>query len=128
MNPEDKAEVALVLEHYGAVVPYRSGWAKLRCPFHEDRTPSASVNTELQQFKCFPCGWSGDVYDLVMWQEGIDYRAAVQHAESIARAGSSSERTESQRDGTGVPPVKRNPRARGSNRASGSGAYGSQWS
>src|SRR4051794_5348433 len=31
---------------------------------HEDRTPSLTVFTDTQRFKCFGCGLSGDVIDL----------------------------------------------------------------
>lgn len=31
----------------------------IRCPFHDDRTPSASWNDETHLFYCFTCGWGG---------------------------------------------------------------------
>lgn len=35
---------------------------KALCPFHEERTPSFSVNTKGQYFYCFGCGKGGDVF------------------------------------------------------------------
>lgn len=35
------------------------GERSIRCPFHDDRTPSASWNDETHLFYCFTCGWGG---------------------------------------------------------------------
>jgi DNA primase catalytic core len=35
---------------------------KALCPFHEDKTPSFSVNPDGQYFYCFGCGVGGDVF------------------------------------------------------------------
>jgi DNA primase len=41
-----------------------------RCPWHEDSTPSLSVDQEKGLYNCFGCGESGDAFDLVMKEEG----------------------------------------------------------
>src|SRR5262245_48100658 len=33
----------------------------VRCPFHQDRTPSLSVDLEAGMFHCFGCGASGGI-------------------------------------------------------------------
>jgi len=48
------------------------------CPFHNERTPSFSVNEELQIYKCFGCGESGDVISFVEKVEGIDFTRALE--------------------------------------------------
>ena len=40
------------------------------CPFHEDHSPSMSVSKDLQIYKCFSCGASGNVFNFV--QNGYD--------------------------------------------------------
>jgi len=35
---------------------------KALCPFHQEETPSFSVNQRGQYFHCFGCGVSGDVF------------------------------------------------------------------
>lgn len=48
------------------------------CPFHQEKTPSFSLNEQLQTFKCFGCGKGGDVITLVMELDGLNYAEAVQ--------------------------------------------------
>jgi DNA primase len=52
-----------------------------RCPFHDERTPSFSVNPVKKVFYCFGCQESGDAIAFVEKSEGLDFRDAV---ESIA--------------------------------------------
>ena len=35
------------------------------CPFHDDSTPSLTVNTTKGIYKCFACGATGDVIDFL---------------------------------------------------------------
>lgn len=51
-------------------------WAN--CPFHGEKTPSFSVSPDLQIFKCFGCGKSGDVFTFVEDYEKIDFREALE--------------------------------------------------
>jgi DNA primase len=48
------------------------------CPFHEERTPSFSVNAEHKLYHCFGCGESGDAIGFVQETEGLDFRQAVE--------------------------------------------------
>ncbi|MFW5702388.1 MAG: DNA primase [Candidatus Dojkabacteria bacterium] len=50
------------------------------CPFHNESTPSFSVNPELQIFKCFGCGEGGDVLTFLQKVEGLDFRGALELA------------------------------------------------
>jgi DNA primase len=49
-----------------------------RCPFHEERTPSFSVNPQDRLFYCFGCGKGGDVITFVRETEQLDFAAAVE--------------------------------------------------
>jgi DNA primase len=49
-----------------------------RCPFHEERTPSFSVNAADKLFYCFGCGKGGDLITFVREAEGLDFAAAVE--------------------------------------------------
>ena len=49
-----------------------------RCPFHEERTPSFSVNAVDKLFYCFGCGKGGDVITFVRETENLDFVGAVE--------------------------------------------------
>jgi DNA primase len=49
-----------------------------RCPFHEERTPSFSVNAQDKLFYCFGCGKGGDVITFVRDTEQLDFAEAVE--------------------------------------------------
>jgi len=48
------------------------------CPFHSERTPSFTVFTNTETFKCFGCGAGGDVITFIMRQENLEYISAVE--------------------------------------------------
>ena len=49
-----------------------------RCPFHEERTPSFSVNAVDKLYYCFGCGARGDVITFVRETEQLDFNEAVE--------------------------------------------------
>src|SRR5918996_5159192 len=49
-----------------------------RCPFHEERTPSFSVNPQDKLFYCFGCGKGGDLISFVRETEQLDFASAVE--------------------------------------------------
>ncbi len=50
-----------------------------RCPFHEERTPSFSVNPAEKLYYCFGCGAGGNVFGFVQQKENLDFAAAVEY-------------------------------------------------
>lgn len=47
------------------------------CPFHDDHSPSMSVSTTKQIFKCFSCGAVGNVFTFVRDIENVSFIEAV---------------------------------------------------
>src|ERR687896_572848 len=54
-----------------------SRWVGL-CPFHDERTPSFSVNAEKRLYYCFGCGAKGDAIGFVRDSDALDFREAVE--------------------------------------------------
>ena len=52
------------------------------CPFHNEKTPSFSVNAERGFYHCFGCGAGGTVFNFIMKVEGLTFPEAVR---SLAR-------------------------------------------
>jgi len=49
-----------------------------RCPFHDERTPSFSVNAVDKLYYCFGCGAKGDLITFVRETEGLDFAGAIE--------------------------------------------------
>lgn len=54
------------------------------CPFHQERTPSFTVNEEKQFFKCFSCGRGGNVFKFLMYKEGLTFPESVKRVADFA--------------------------------------------
>lgn len=48
------------------------------CPFHEEKTPSFTVNPSGQFYYCFGCRKTGDVISYVMETKGLSFKEAVE--------------------------------------------------
>jgi DNA primase len=55
-----------------------------RCPFHEEKTPSFSVNPDKQFYYCFGCGAGGNAVGFIMDYERQDFPSAVDNLAHIA--------------------------------------------
>jgi len=86
--PDDKLEEirarADIVEVIGADVRLKRAGRNFvgLCPFHNEKTPSFSVNAERGFFHCFGCAASGTVFNFVMRTEGLSFPEAI---ESLAR-------------------------------------------
>lgn len=47
------------------------------CPFHDDHSPSMSLSTDKQIYKCFSCGATGNVFSFVAEYENVSFIEAV---------------------------------------------------
>jgi len=56
------------------------------CPWHEDKNPSLSVDSDKGLYNCFGCGESGDVFTLVEKMKGYGFKQALEFLNR--RAGS----------------------------------------
>ena len=49
------------------------------CPFHNEKTPSFTVDRKKQLFHCFGCGAGGDVVSFIMQKEGLSYPEGLKY-------------------------------------------------
>ncbi|MCL1995844.1 MAG: DNA primase [Defluviitaleaceae bacterium] len=49
------------------------------CPFHNESTPSFTVNPGKQLYHCFGCGVGGNAYSFVMAIEGLGFTESIEH-------------------------------------------------
>jgi putative DNA primase/helicase len=58
---------------------YRDGREfRTMCPWHADTDPSLTIQNEKGFYHCFACGAHGTAIDWLMFQRGIDFRAACE--------------------------------------------------
>ncbi len=48
------------------------------CPFHQEKTPSLSIDRERGLYHCFGCGKGGDVFQWVQETQTVDFAGAVE--------------------------------------------------
>lgn len=65
-------------------VPLKAAGAKFKglCPFHQEKTPSFTIDPTLQLFYCFGCQTGGDLFKFFMLYEKVGFTEAV---EALAR-------------------------------------------
>lgn len=88
-------EIIDVISEYISLKPRGKNFFGL-CPFHNEKTPSFSVDPQKQLYHCFGCGEGGNVFNFIMAQERLDFIEAVKflaERKGIALPGS-LERTE----------------------------------
>ena len=76
---EIRARIDLIdlVEEYGVELRRVGNSAKACCPFHTEKTPSFTVNSDRGRYKCFGCGEAGDAFTFVMKFEGIPFAESV---------------------------------------------------
>ncbi|MFB0515206.1 MAG: DNA primase [Candidatus Neomarinimicrobiota bacterium] len=73
----DAADILDVVSSYVQLKRRGRNWFGL-CPFHQEKTPSFSVNQQKQIFHCFGCGRGGNAFTFVMELEKLEFVEAVQ--------------------------------------------------
>src|SRR5690606_37090358 len=87
--------LAMLLQHYGLKADKQ---ARIKCPFHNDRTPSLQLYYKTQTAFCFStnCQTHGkaiDVIDFILYSEKCSKHEAIKKAESIINPGAATTQT-----------------------------------
>lgn len=77
--PDKLRSSILVSEVVGKKVKLKSNGKEFGglCPFHNEKTPSFTVNDQKGFYHCFGCAAHGDIITFVMHNEGLDFKDAV---------------------------------------------------
>ena len=73
-----------------------------RCCFHDDRTPSLSINADKGLYRCFGCDAKGNVFQFVQHTQGLGFAESVEWLAARAGINISSH--------SPSPPLRRRPR------------------
>ena len=73
---KDAADIVEVVSDYVHLTRRGSNYMGL-CPFHNERTPSFSVNRRKNMCYCFSCHKGGSPVNFIMEKEGISYHDAL---------------------------------------------------
>lgn len=66
----------------------RAGTAMfMRCPLHEEKSPSCQVDDAAGRFHCFGCGAGGDIFDYYVKSHGYSFQDALAKLAGIAGIG-----------------------------------------
>jgi DNA primase len=71
-----QADIVRVIQDYVSLKKKGANWMAC-CPFHQEKTPSFSVNPAKDIFYCFGCGKGGSVFNFVMEIERVSFPEAV---------------------------------------------------
>ena len=77
--------IGLILDHYGMEADKNQ---RMRCPFHDDKTPSMQIYTKTNTAYCFSSncrthGKSLDVIDFIRFKESITKHEAIEKAKTM---------------------------------------------
>jgi len=74
---KNRVDLAEMMQARGVELKTRGNKAQGRCPFHEDKTPSLSVDTARGLWHCFGCRAGGDVIQFVMQFDKVEFMPAL---------------------------------------------------
>jgi DNA primase len=80
---KDRADLVRIIEPYAQLKKKGANWMGC-CPFHQEKTPSFSVNPAKGFYKCFGCGKGGTAYNFVMEIEGLSFPEAIKRVAEIS--------------------------------------------
>ena len=81
----EKLDIVDVISEYVPSLKKAGRNYKANCPFHNEKTPSFTVNPDKKMFYCFGCNAGGDVFKFVMDIEGLSFPEAARKL--AAKAG-----------------------------------------
>ena len=95
---KDAVDIVDLIGSYVSLIKRGRNYVGL-CPFHNEKTPSFSVNPDGHYFKCFGCGKSGDAITFLQEYEGLDFNEAIKELAEKAHIDLGNAEFESKKSG-----------------------------
>ena len=80
---KERADLVRIIEPYAPLKKKGVNWMGC-CPFHQEKTPSFSVNPAKGFYKCFGCGKGGNAFTFLMEIDGLNFPEAVKRVAEIS--------------------------------------------
>ena len=80
---KNRADLVRIIEPYAPLKKKGANWMGC-CPFHQEKTPSFSVNPSKGFYKCFGCAKGGNAFTFVMEIEGLNFPEAIKRVAEIS--------------------------------------------
>jgi DNA primase len=74
---KNRADLVRIVQPYAQDLKKKGANWMACCPFHQEKTPSFSVNPAKGFYKCFGCGKGGTAFNFLMEMEGLNFPEAV---------------------------------------------------
>ena len=81
---KNRADLVRIIQPYAQDLKKKGANWMACCPFHQEKTPSFSVNPSKGFYKCFGCGKGGTAYNFLMEMEGLSFPEAVKRVAEIS--------------------------------------------
>ena len=81
---KNRADIVRIIQPYAQDLKKKGANWMACCPFHEEKTPSFSVNPSKGFYKCFGCGKGGSVYNFLMEMEGLNFPEAIKRVAEMS--------------------------------------------
>ncbi|MDD4382438.1 MAG: DNA primase [Candidatus Dojkabacteria bacterium] len=74
---KNRLDIVQIVSKYIQVKQAGKNFSAL-CPFHKEKTPSFIISPDIQRYKCFGCGETGDIFNFIQKIENIDFAEALE--------------------------------------------------
>jgi len=81
---KNRADLVRIIQPYAQDLKKKGANWMACCPFHQEKTPSFSVNPSKGFYKCFGCGKGGTAFNFLMEMEGLTFPEAIKRVAEIS--------------------------------------------
>jgi DNA primase len=81
---KNRADLVRIIQPYAQDLKKKGANWMACCPFHQEKTPSFSVNPSKGFYKCFGCGKGGTAFNFIMEMEGLNFPEAIKRVAEIS--------------------------------------------